>query len=130
MTNKELLDTCREGVLELKEMELQLQLLGHDGRPAGIRAIQPGGVSGTNHPDAASWQVADGMEACIARKREEVETMTRQAMEIMARISQLRAYLIVHRYYLMAETDDQISMQLSLSRTRVTQLRLRCVKAL
>ena len=51
-------------------------------------------------------------------------------MEIMARISQLRAYLIVHRYYLMAETDDQISMQLSLSRTRVTQLRLRCVKAL
>lgn len=129
MTRKELLDACREGVIELKEMELQLRLLGHDGRPAGIRSIQPDGIAGTNHPAAAVWQMADGLEACIARKREEVGALTQQALEMMTGITNLRTYLIVQHYYLMAETDDHISTQMALTRARVNQIRLRYLDA-
>jgi hypothetical protein len=130
MTTKDLLETCREGMLELRQMEDQLNWLGNDGRPAGIHAMQVNCLTRTNHPAAASWQVADGLADRIIRKRDELAPLVEQALERIKQISSLRIYVILHHYYLMAETDEHIGWLLSLSRTRVTQLRLRHVKAL
>ena len=124
MTKKELLTTYRALVIELEELRLQLRRVGSDGRPNGIKAMQLDSLRGTNDPGAAAMQLADGLEEFAARKVEEIQQLQTQVDELLHSIKDFRTYMVIHRYYVLARTDEQVARAMSISRGRVNQLRL------
>lgn len=124
MEKQELLTNYRALVLELEELEMQLRQTGTDGRPAGCRGASAGRTySRTNDPMAAMVQLADGLEALAQCKREELAALAPEVQRLMERIRDVRTYLIVQRYYVQGQTDGEISLDMQLSRQRVSQLR-------
>lgn len=131
VTKKELLSTYRAKVIELDELSYQLKCVGTDGRPDGCRTVQFGGVGrGTNDPVAAAIQLADGLEALVCRKEEELQALAEPMERLLGEISDVRTYLIVQHYYVMGQTDEEIGMRYSMSRTRVNQVRRLFLKSL
>ena len=124
MTKKELLEAYRARVIELEEVQRQLARVGTDGRPSGIRAPQYDRISrGTNDPSAAAAHLAEGLEALARRKEEELMMLAGPVDAILGQIEDLRTYMVVQRYYMMAETDEQIAYELSITRQRANQVR-------
>ena len=129
MNKKELLTTYRALVMELDELRAQLQKEGSDGRPRGVRAMQLGALRGTNDPDAAAAQRADGLEAFAARKEEEINALQSDVDTLLRGIRDFRTYMVIQRYYVLARTDEQVARAMSISRARVNQLRLEFLEA-
>ena len=123
MTKKEMLEAYRERVIELEELRRQIKRVGTDGRPSGVRTAQFDHISGKNHPAAAAMHLADGREALAQRKEEELMMLTGPVDAMLAQIEDYRTFIVMQRYYKLAETDEQVAMALNMSRTRVNQLR-------
>lgn len=124
MTKKELLNTYRSTIMELEELELQLDRIGTDGRPAGCRSFAADRERrGTNHPAAAASQLADGLARIARQKRDELADLSPRVHELITRINSSRTLMVVQHYYMMAETDEHIGQLLRMSTTRVNQLR-------
>ena len=124
MTKKELLEAYRARVIELEEVQRQLARVGTDGRPSSIRAPQYDRISrGTNDPSAAAAHLAEGLEALARRKEEELMMLAGPVDAILRQIEDYRTFIVMQRYYKLAETDEQVAMALNMSRTRVNQLR-------
>ena len=123
MTNKELLETYRERVIELEELRRQIKRIGTDGRPNGVRTVQFDRIAGTNDPAAAAMHLADGLETLAQRKEEELMMLTGPVDVLLGQIEDYRTFIVMQRYYKLAETDEQVAMALNMSRTRVNQLR-------
>ena len=131
MTKKELLTAYRAATIELEELRRQLKRVGSDGRPAGVRTMQTDRITrGTNDPDAAAMQLADGLEALLAQREAELTTLSAQVDALLAGIRDFRTYLIIYHYYVLGHTDEQVAHTVSMSKSRVNQLRvnfLRCI---
>lgn len=123
MNSKELLNAYRTAVIELEELETQLARVGTDGRPSAAGGSIMGNSRGTNNGAAAALQLAEGIEARIARKREELAALSGPIGLLMAEIADIRTYLVVQHYYLMAESDYLIAHQMQMSQSRVNQMR-------
>ena len=67
--------------------------------------------------------LADGLEALAQRKEEELMMLTGPVDAMLAQIEDYRTFIVMQRYYKLAETDEQVAMALNMSRTRVNQLR-------
>lgn len=129
MTKKELLNTYRSRVIELEELRRQLDRVGNDGRPSGCRTAQYDRIGrGTNDINAAAAHLADGLEALAQRKEEELMLLTGPVDALLQEIEDFRTYMVVQRYYMMAETDEQVALSLNMSRSRVTQMRIHYMK--
>lgn len=124
MTKKELLTAYREATIELEELRRQLQRVGSDGRPSGVRSLQADTIRGTNDPQAAALQLAEGLETMLARREEELQALGSQVDRLLAGIRDFRTYLVIHHYYRLGRTDEQVARAMSISRGRVNQLRL------
>ena len=124
MNKKELLTTFRALVMEREELRAQLRRAGTDGRPGGVKAMQLGGQRGTNDPNAAAMQLADGLEAFAARKEEEIKALQVEMDALLHSIKDFRTYMVIHHYYVLARTDEQVAQAMAISRGRVNQLRL------
>lgn len=130
MTKKELLTAYRAATIELEELRRQLKRVGSDGRPAGVRTMQTDRIArGTNDPDAAAMQLADGLEALLAQREAELTTLSAQVDALLAGIRDFRTYLIIYHYYVLGHTDEQVARSLSISRVRALQLRQHYVDA-
>ena len=123
MTKKEMLEAYRERVIELEELRRQIKRVGTDGRPSGVRTAQFDHISGTNDHAAAAMHLADGLEALAQRKEEELMMLTGPVDAMLGQIEDYRTFIVMQRYYKLAETDEQVAMALNMSRTRVNQLR-------
>lgn len=124
MTKKELLTAYRAATIELEELRRQLKRVGSDGRPTGVRTMQTDRIArGTNDPDAAAMQLADGLEALLAQREAELTTLSAQVDALLAGIRDFRTYLVIHHYYRLGRTDEQVARAMSISRCRVNQLR-------
>jgi len=123
MTKKELLNTYRTSVIELEELRRQLMRVGTDGRPAGARSLQMDSIRGTNDPAAAAMQLADGLEEMLRRKEEELAELAEQVDALLRSIRDFRTYLVIHHYYVLGHTDEQVARTLAVSRVRALQLR-------
>lgn len=124
MTKKELLTAYRNGVIELEELRRQLSQVGTDGRPNGCRSMQTDRIAcGTNNSNAAAMQLADGLEDMLHRKEEEQNALAEEVNKLLAGIRDFRTYLIIHHYYVLGHTDEQVARTLSISRVRALQLR-------
>lgn len=125
MTKKELLTAYRTGVIELEELRRQLSRVGTDGRPGGCRGMQTDRITcGTNNPNAAATQLADGLEELLHRKEAEQQTLAKDVDKLLNSIRDFRTYMVIHHYYVLARTDEQVARTMSVSRGRVNQIRL------
>ena len=124
MTKKELLEAYRERVIELEELRDQLKRVGTDGRPHGVRTTQFDHISGTNDPAAAAMHLANGLEALAQRKEEELMMLAGPVDTMLQQIEDYRTFIVMQRYYKLAETDEQVALALNMSRSRVTQMRI------
>lgn len=129
MTKKELLTNYRASVIELEELRRQLKRIGTDGRPAGVRAMSADSIRGTNDPAAAALQLADGLEELLHRKEAEQQTMQQQVDMLLKGIRDFRTYMVIHHYYILAHTDEQIARTMVISKSRVNQLRTGFLRA-
>lgn len=129
MTKKELLTNYRASVIELEELRRQLKRIGTDGRPAGVRTMSADSIRGTNDPAAAALQLADGLEELLHRKEAEQQTMQQQVDMLLKGIRDFRTYMVIHHYYILAHTDEQIARTMVISKSRVNQLRTGFLRA-
>lgn len=123
MTNTEMLQAYRAAVLYLDELTMQLERMGSNGAPQGVRSLQLDGLRGTNDPAAAALQAAEGMEAMIRQKRDELAELSAGVWPLLGRIGDYRTYMVIQRYYLQGHSDSDIARNLCISRTRVNQIR-------
>ena len=124
MNKKELLEAYRERVIELDELRRQLARVGTDGRPSGVQTAQYDRISrGTNDVNAAAAHLADGLEALALRKEEELMLLAGPIEAMLGQIDDFRTYMVVRRYYMMAETDEQVACELCITRQRANQMR-------
>lgn len=123
MTNKEVLTAYRTAVLDLQELTTALERAGGSGSPRGIGEIRLEATPGTNHPDAAARQAAEGIEELIQRKRDELARLAGPMGALMAGIGDPKTFMVIRGYYLQAETDADIARSLCMSRCRVNQIR-------
>ena len=129
MTKRELLNAYRAAVIELEELRRQLQRVGTDGRPSGIRSMQADAIRGTNDPAAAAMQLADGLEGMLHRKEEALAQLTAQVHALLRSIRDFRTYMVIYHYYVLGHTDEQVAHAISVSRVRALQLRQRYLDA-
>ena len=107
MTNQELLEMYREEVLALRELEAQIEQVGHAGAPCGCRSARLSQVrSATNDPLHATLQLQDGLEAMAAYKRETISELNPQVKEVLARIGSGKLMQLIFYYYI-----DGLSME-------------------
>ena len=123
MEKRELLTNYRAAVIELEELRHQLKKVGTDGRPAGVRSMQSDSIRGTNAPAAAAMQLADGLEEMLHRKEAELTELTGQVDSLLRSIRDFRTYMVIYHYYVLARTDEQVAHTISMSKSRVHQLR-------
>lgn len=123
MTNREMLGAYRAAVIDLQELNVQLERIGGNGRPRGVQSIRLDAVRGTNDPAAAALQAAEGIEEMIDRKRTELADLAVPVGALMSKIGNLRTYMVIQQYYLLASTDANIARDMSMSRARVNQIR-------
>lgn len=125
MTKKELLTRYRTAVIELEELRHQLDRVGTDGRPSGCRTAQfDRAGSGTNDPNAAAMHLADGLEAMKHQKETELQQLGQQVEQLLKEIKDFRTYIVIQHYYLLARTDEQVARTISMSKSRVNQIRM------
>lgn len=129
MTKRELLTAYREAVIELEELRRQIKRVGTDGRPSGVRCAQTDSIHGTNDPQSAALQLADGLEALLARRENELRELGTQVDALLASIRDFRTYMVVQHYYVLGKTDEQVARAMSISRCRVNQLRLQYLES-
>ena len=124
MNKRELLSTYRAIVIELEELRHQLNRVGTDGRPRGCHMMQlDSSTRGTNDPNAAAMQLADGLEAMAQRKEAELQELSIPVGKLLQEIRDFRTYMVIQHYYVLAKTDEQVAMAMSVSRARVNQIR-------
>lgn len=130
MTKKELLTAYRTGVIELEELRRQLSRVGTDGRPNGVRSMQTDRIAcGTNDPNAAAMQLADGLEEMLHRKEAEHQALAQEVDKLLSGIRDFRTYMVIQHYYVLGKTDEQVARAMSVSRCRVNQLRREFVES-
>lgn len=124
MTKKELLTTYRTQVIELEELRRQLNRAGTDGRPSGVRTVQTDRIAtGTNDGAAAAMQLEDGLEEMLRRKEAEQQALAEPVGALLRSIRDFRTYMVIQHYYILAKTDEQVARAISMSKSRVNQLR-------
>lgn len=130
MTKKELLTNYRAKVIELEELRHQLLRIGTDGRPSGVHSPQMDFIArGTNNSVAAALQLADGLEALQRQKEEELAQLSRQIDALLKDIKDFRTYIVIQNYYVLAKTDEQVARTISMSKSRVNQIRMEYLRS-
>ena len=130
MTKKELLTAYRSTIIELEELRRQLNRVGTDGRPGGCRTAQYDRIgSGTNDPNAAAMHLADGLEEMMHRKENELRQLGEQIESLLKGIKDFRTYMVIHHYYILAHTDEQVARAISMSKSRVNQIRIEYLRS-
>lgn len=109
MTNAEALRKYRSLHMELCALEIQIQQTERSGCPRGISLQRFDALRGTNDPTAATMQLLDGLEALSLRLQQERDALMPQIKNLFDSITDFKLLVIIQRYYLFAETDEQIA---------------------
>lgn len=110
--------------LEIKTISDQLQKAGITGAPGRLGAQRYDRVGGsTNDKTAAATQAQDGLEACLVRKKAELQGIEKRFNAIIDNVSEPLLRVILRRYYALGETDEQIAEVIGKSAKRTNQLR-------
>lgn len=124
VTAKDLLQSCREAVLELRKLDDQLARALPTGQPSTVKAQQyDAHPPGTNDPTAAAIQLYEGLMAQRDDLALQVSLISKTAWRIINTQKDVRTLAILNGYYLLGQTDQEIALIQGLSRERINQLR-------
>lgn len=124
MTNVELLRAYREKALRLRELQEQIARCGVTGAPSRRLTVRLTGLPrGTNEPVAAAMQLADGLEAMAKRQRAELNALWPAVLALTSRIDDVKLYMIVHHYYVLGQTIEEIAGCLYVSPRTVARMK-------
>lgn len=123
MNTVQALKRFRSLTIELTALEQQLRQVERTGRPSGVMTQRYDMVRGTNDPTSAAIQLAEGLEAMARRKREELALLRPQVEEALAQVGDFRLLVVLQRYYLAGETDEQAAEAVHLSDRYVCRMR-------
>ena len=124
MSMAQALRDYRSLTIELCALEEQLRQCVRSGLPRGAGVQRFDGMPrGTNAPEAAAMQLADGLEALADRMRGERDALRPAVDAALAQVSDFRLLVILQRYYLFGETDEQAAEAIHLSDRYVNRMR-------
>lgn len=123
MSDVAVLKEYREKAVALRALQEELARCGGTGAPAGRRALRLDGLPRTNDPASAAAQLADGLEAMAKRQQQELNALWPRVLEITSRIDDVRLYMIVHHYYVLGQTIEDIAMSLYVSPRTVARMK-------
>ncbi|MBQ8556182.1 MAG: hypothetical protein IJ438_09980 [Clostridia bacterium] len=131
MLTVEQLKRCRNYALEIRALEQQLQRCLPTGKPARVRTQQyDADPPGTNDPTAAALQLYEGLLKQRDELQEAFKPLYQRCFDDITQLKDPRASVILCRYYLMGETDYEISLNQELCRSQICELRRRALKLL
>lgn len=131
MRDVEVLQSYREGMRELRILEKQMESWTNAGGPQGCsRAALTGMPRGTNHPQAAMEQHADGLMALWEKQRETLLDIGMRFEKILMEVKSPRLRLVLRCYYGLGMTDELIAQDMNMSIRRVNSLRNSFVRSL
>ena len=124
MLDIEVLQSYREGMRELKILEKQMNSWTSSGEPLGCtKAALMGMPRGTNHPQAAMEQRADGLMVLWEKQRMRLMTIGMRFEEILIEVKNPRLRLVLRCYYGLGMTDELIAKEMDMSVRQVNALR-------
>ena len=124
MLDIEVLQSYREGMRELKILERQMNSWISSGEPLGCtKAALTGMPRGTNHPQAAMEQHADGLMVLWEKQRLRLMTIGMRFEEILIEVKNPRLRLVLRCYYGLGMTDELIAKEMNMSVRQVNALR-------
>lgn len=115
MTNAEALKKYRSLFMERTALAVQIHQAERAGHPRGASVQRYDALPGTNDPLSAAMQLLDGLERLDARLQQESKALLPQIQSLLAQIDDFKLLVIIQRYYLFAETDEQIADVLHLN---------------
>ena len=131
MTAKEILNSCRDAVLELKKLDTQLARCLPTGQPAGVKVQQyDADPPGTNDPTAAAIQLYEGLMQRRDSLAQSIASISKAAWSIINTQKDARILAILNGYYLLGQTDQEIAHIQGLTRVYITQMRNAAIKTL
>ena len=129
MTDAEVLTAYRMAVLERLAIERQMDMVTPYGEPWGVNAQRYDSIGrGTNDTVAAALQKADGYAELLREKRRELAAIEGRFEQIMSRVQDGPARVILRRYYGLGDSDAVIAEDLGMSREWVSKQRSRTLK--
>ena len=131
MTHKDILESCRAAVLELRDLEEQLTRCLPTGAPSSVKAQQyDAPPPGTNDPTAAALQLYEGLMAQRDALALQVSRHSKAAWNCIKAARQPRDMVILSNYYLLGMTDAEIAHAQDLARETICRLRRSALAAL
>lgn len=124
MSAREILENCRATALELEKLDDQLGHVLPTGKPPGVKVQQYDATPhGTNDPTTAAIQLYDGLIEQRAKLYDQYCRQVKSAKQIILSVQRSRLSIILLRYYIEGQTDQEIADDLELSREYVNKLR-------
>lgn len=142
MTVREMLNNCRNALVEIAAIERQIDRLMSTGAPSsgsagGIRREKVKGrdeytaaAAGTNHPEAAREQAVDGYIAMLERKKEQLEGLLNDVERVLDELADGRARAVLRLYYGVGWSDAQIAEEMDTERQVVQRWRSHAIEYL
>ena len=128
MTKRELLENYRNLVIDVNMMEQRLSFLSkYIGGPKPVRSVQLTGMPhGTNDPEAAILQQQDTDSELLMKIRQRMDEtyqLTASFEVILEEIDDRRLRNIIKAYYGLGHSEEQIGVEIGISRQHVNRLR-------
>ena len=128
MTKRELLENYRNLVIDVNMMEQRLSFLSkYIGGPKPVRSVQLTGMPhGTNDPEAAILQQQDTDSELLMKIRQRMDEtyqLTASFEVILEEIDDRRLRNIIRAYYGLGHSEEQIGVEIGISRQHVNRLR-------
>ena len=135
MTKRELLENYRNLVIDVNMMEQRLSFLSkYIGGPKPVRSVQLTGMPhGTNDPEAAILQQQDTDSELLMKIRQRMDEtyqLTASFEVILEAIDDRRLRNIIQAYYGLGHSEEQIGIEVGLSRQHVNRLRTAYIDSL
>ena len=135
MTKRELLENYRNLVIDVNMMEQRLSFLSkYIGGPKPVRSVQLTGMPhGTNDPEAAILQQQDTDSELLMKIRQRMDEtyqLTASFELILEAIDDRRLRNIIQAYYGLGHSEEQIGIEVGLSRQHVNRLRTAYIDSL
>ena len=135
MTKRELLENYRNLVIDVNMMEQRLSFLSkYIGGPKPVRSVQLTGMPhGTNDPEAAILQQQDTDSELLMKIRQRMDEtyqLTASFEVILEEIDDRRLRNIIQAYYGLGHSEEQIGVEIGISRQHVNRLRTAYIDSL
>lgn len=124
MTNAEVLQSYRYGLMELRALDRQMDTLMRMSGPAGL----PGGLRSPSHTNDPQARLSQNLTACeeqMERSRQRLVDLTGQFEAVLTSLPDQRSRTVLRLYYAAGCTDGEIAETTGLSERTISRIRNR-----